>query len=544
MIKMQRRFNRSYHKPLSSTTRKFSEIMTTAIPEEILSAAKEYIVAGQFNAADAILSSLKQEYPLSKDVARLWCSLAMRTGRTAEVPTYAENIYAQSDSDFHKAHWAHVLGTAQFLLLDLTTAQTWFTDTLNRLMTLAKAGKVPPQREKSKIRPSDENVFVTGKAEQLLWSTCAELAKSNIQAFPYAGTLLGLVRNGCLLEFDKDLDIAVWMDSWESCCTALEQSGWARAPMRIEYANYRDYIHPELGITLDVCGLQREKRRITGGFSLPGYPDDYQRIAVFPSFDLIQQDTNYGTAWFPREPEKILTAFYGDWRTPNPHWDTVVSARNLENFTLLVRCYAYHRLAQHWLTGNLEKAWYYAHQIALKDPDDTIALRSRQWLEQVMIRLQREIPAWPTNRRQRRVYTRMVADLFHQGHINFLKAAQALGTHLTVCVVSDERVLQNKGKMPVMSQTERAAAVAACKYVDAVTTETLDKVTLAFMQRHGFDVYTFACGSEQERQDKYRLCKDLPSDMIQELAYTAGISTSTIVLRILESAKKNNREKP
>ena len=517
--------------------------MTSTIPKELLSTAKEHIVAGQFNAADAILQPLRNDHPLSSDVARLWCSLAMRTGRTAEVPTYAENIYAALQSDFHKAHWAHVLGTAHFMLLDLTAAQTWFIDTLNRLMTLAKAGKVPPQTEKNKISRSDENVFVSGKAEQLLWSTCAELAKSNIQAFPYAGTLLGLVRNGRLLEFDKDLDIAVWMDSWEACCAALEQSGWARAPMRIEYANYRDYIHPELGITLDVCGLQREKHRITGGFSLPGYPDDYQRTAVFPSIDLIQQDTKYGAAWFPREPEKILTAFYGDWRTPNPHWDTVVSARNLENFTLLVRCYAYHRLAQHWLTGNLEKAWYYAHQIALKDPDDTIALRSRQWLEQVMMRLKREIPTWPDNRRQRRVYTRMVADLFHQGHINFLKAARALGTHLTVCVVSDERVLQNKGKMPVMTQAERAAAVAACKYVDAVTTETLDKVTLVFMQQYGFDVYTFACGSEQERQDKYRLCEDLPPDMIQELSYTAGISTSTIVTRILEGTQ-NKRNKP
>lgn len=501
--------------------------------EELLLKAKEYIAAGQFNAADAILSPLKREHPLSKDVARLWCALAMRTGRAAEIPAYAASIYETIQSDFHKAHWAHVLGTTHFLLLDLTAAKTWFTDTLHRLMILAKAGKVPPNKEKDKINPSDENVFVSGKAEQLLWSTCAELAKLNIQAFPYAGTLLGLVRHGHLLDFDKDIDIAVWMESWEACCAALEQSGWAQAPMRIEYANYRNYSHPELGITLDVCGLQREDRRITGGFSLPEYPDDYQRVCVFPCFELATRDTAYGSAWFAQHPEKILTAFYGDWRTPNPHWDTVISALNLENFTLLVRCYAYHRLAQHWLTGNLEKAWCYAHQVALKDPDDTIALRSQQWLERAVTRLNREMPLWPRNQRHRRVYTRMVADLFHPGHANFLKAARALGTHLTVCVVSDERVLQNKGKMPVMTQAERAAAVAACKYVDTVTTETLDKVTLEFMQQHDFAIYTFACGSEQERQDKYRLCQGLPSGMIQELPYTPGISTSEIIQRIL-----------
>jgi len=191
---------------------------------------------------------------------------------------------------------------------------------------------------------------------------------------------------------------------------------------------------------------------------------------------------------------------------------------------------------QRWLSGELAKAWCYAHQIALKDPDDALALRSLQWMERAMMRLNREIPVWPRNQPQRRVYTRMVADLFHEGHVNFLQAARALGTHLTVCVVSDERVAENKGKLPVMKQAERAAVVAACKYVDAVMTDTLVSVTKEFMQQHGFDIYTFACASEQERLDKYKLCDSLPAEMIQELTYTSGISTSDLVMRILDGA--------
>ncbi len=512
--------------------------------EELLLKAKSLIAAGKFNDADAILDPLKIENPLSQDVARLWCSLAMRTGRATDVPAYAAKIYAHVQGDFHKTHWAHVLGTASFVLLDLPSAQAHFTDALNHLMALARTGKIPPQKEPVKLLQTEENVFVSGKAEQLLWTTCAQLARLDIPAFPFAGTLLGLVRNGCLLDFDKDLDIAVRMESWDACCAALEQAGWARSPMRIEYANYRDYVHPELGITLDICGLQARGKQIVGGFALPGYPDEYQRVSVFPKFDLTPRETDYGMVWFPRQPEKILTAFYGDWRTPNPHWDTVVSALNLESFTLLVRCYAYHRLIQRWLVGDLSKAWCYAHQIALKDPDDVLALRSRQWLERALIRLKREIPAWPINQRQIRVYTRMVADLFHEGHVNFLQTARALGTHLTVCVVSDERVVENKGKLPVMKQTERAAVVAACKYANAVITETPASVTLEFMQQHGFDIYTFACASEQERLDKYKLCESLPAEMIQELTYTSGISTSDLVMRILDGvgSKKANRK--
>lgn len=513
--------------------------MSTPLPEsdkKILASAKELLAAGKYNAADDVLEPLKNEYPLSPDVARLWCSLAMRTGRTVEVPAYAEKIYDHVSSDFHKAHWAHVLGTAQFLLLELSQAHAHFSDSLNHLMILAKAGKFPPQREKSLTRQSADNVFASGEAEELLWQTCAALAQAKIPAFPFAGTLLGLIRNGELLDFDKDLDIAVWMDSWQGCCAELEKAGWVRQTMRIDYANYRDYVHPELGITLDVCGLDKSGKKVIGGFALPGYPDDYQRISVFPPFDLIERNTAAGKIWFPRQPEIILNAFYGDWRTPNPNWDTVLSARNLQKLTLLVRCYGFHRLIQHWLLGNLSKTWCYAHQLALKDPDDVLALRSRQWMEWAMTRLKQALPVWPRSQTSRRVYTRMVADLFHEGHVNFLRAAKALGTHLTVCVVSDERVVENKGKLPVMKQAERAAVVVACEYVDEVMTETPATVSLEFMQQHGFDVYTFACASERERKDKYALCEGLPAAMIHELAYTPGISTSELVNRILDGA--------
>ncbi len=507
--------------------------------DELLVQAKGLLASGKYNDADKMLEPLREQYPLSQDVARLWCSLAMRTDRAAAVPDYAKQLYEHVQSDFHKAHWAHVLGTAYFILLDLATAQTYLSRALEHLIVLAKAGKIPPQRKKNQSTQAHENAFASGEAEKLLWRTCTYLAKNGITAFPYAGTLLGLVRDSKLLDFDKDLDIAVWMDSWQSCCTALESAGWAKQTIRIDYANYRDYVHPELGITLDVCGLQPRGKQIVGGFSLPDYSAEYQRVSVFPNFGLVQRDTEYGAVWFPQQPGIILRAFYGDWRTPNPNWDTVISALNLENFTMLVRCYAYHRLVQHWLLGDLGKAWCYAHQVILKDPDDILMLRSRQWLERAMMRLNRELPAWPKNQLQKRVYTRMVADLFHEGHVNFLLAAKALGTHLTVCVVSDERVVENKGKMPVMKQAERAAVVAACKYVDAVLTETPASVTPAYMQQHGFDIYTFACASEQERREKYELCSTLPAAMIHELSYTPGISTSDLLKRILEGASKS-----
>ncbi|GJL76701.1 MAG TPA: adenylyltransferase/cytidyltransferase family protein [Nitrosomonas sp.] len=502
-----------------------------------LQLAKQSIIEGNLSEAGRLLNTLKKQFPLSPDVARLWCSWAMRTDRTVEVPVYAEKIYLQAGSEAQKAHWAHLLGTAYFFLLDLESSQDYFGRAIHHLIALARAGKAPAERESRRKQETGDNVFTSGYAEQLLWSTCAKLAKHNLQAFPFAGTLLGLEREGKLLDFDKDIDIAIKMESFETCCQLLEENGWSYIPMRIAYRNYRDYIHDESGITLDVCGLeQRNAQQIVGGFSLPGYPADYQRVSVFPVFELKQRSTPQGDIWYPSQPEKILTAFYGDWRTPNPLWDTVISALNLEKFTLLVRCYAYHRLAKRWLSGDLVKAWSYAHQIALKDPDDTLALRSGQWLERIMTRTGREMPVWPQNRPQRRIFTRMVADLFHPGHVNFLQAARSLGTHLTVCVVSDQRVLENKGKLPVMTQAERVAAVSACKYVDRVITESPVNATVEFMRQQGFDIYTFASANDKERADKYQQCALLPEEMVRELDYTPGISTTEIVQRILKHA--------
>lgn len=505
---------------------------------ESLRQARNLIYSGNYVDAGKILNPLKKEHPLSPDVARLWCSLAMRSGHAVDVPAYAAEIYATVQGEFQKARWAQLMGTASFLQLDLATARAHFCKAINHLIALAKSGKAPAKQKKQDPTLSNqENLFASGKAEHLLWSTCAKLASQGIQAFPFAGTLLGIVRNEQLLDFDKDLDIAVWMESWEACCQALETMGWTRVPMGLDYSNYRDFVHSDMGITLDLCGLQHRKDdKIVSGFSLPNYPPNYQRVSVFPKFDLLERMTEFGKVWFPQSPEIILTAFYGDWRTPNPYWDTVISASNLEKFTLLVRCYAYHRLAQRWLSGDLAKAWSYAYQIALRDPDDLIILHSRQWLEKILSRLNQEIPAWPANRLQKRVYTRMVADLFHGGHVNFLREARALGTHLTVNVVSDARVFENKGKLPVMTQAERAAIVSACKYVDSVITDGPTDTTPEFMEKHGFAIYTFACASEEERIEKYKLCATLPPDMVKEISYTPDISTSDLVARILKGA--------
>ena len=129
------------------------------------------------------------------------------------------------------------------------------------------------------------------------------------------------------------------------------------------------------------------------------------------------------------------------------------------------------------------------------------------------------------------VYTKLVADLFHFGHVEFLRNARALGDRLVVHVVDDERVKAAK-RLPVMNQQERAAVVEACKYVDEVTLVGPKVITLDFMLKNQFHIYAVSFSSEKEKQTKLKHCGDLPSEMIGVLSYTEGISTTAIIDRV------------
>jgi rfaE bifunctional protein nucleotidyltransferase chain/domain len=74
-------------------------------------------------------------------------------------------------------------------------------------------------------------------------------------------------------------------------------------------------------------------------------------------------------------------------------------------------------------------------------------------------------------------------DLFHVGHIRYLRAAKALGDLLVVAVNSDSSVRKLKGKgRPVLAQKERVEILSAFSFVDYVTTfrePTVSRVLLA-----------------------------------------------------------------
>lgn len=66
-----------------------------------------------------------------------------------------------------------------------------------------------------------------------------------------------------------------------------------------------------------------------------------------------------------------------------------------------------------------------------------------------------------------RVYTGGTFDLFHLGHVNFLRKCSAIGD-VYVSLNTDEFIEAYKGQPPVMSYDERLAVLKSCKYVKEV----------------------------------------------------------------------------
>jgi glycerol-3-phosphate cytidylyltransferase len=68
-------------------------------------------------------------------------------------------------------------------------------------------------------------------------------------------------------------------------------------------------------------------------------------------------------------------------------------------------------------------------------------------------------------------------DLFHIGHLNILKHAAEHCDHLVAGVVSDEMLLQSKGRLPVIPLAERMEIVRSLRFVDDVHAEVVpDKI--------------------------------------------------------------------
>lgn len=132
------------------------------------------------------------------------------------------------------------------------------------------------------------------------------------------------------------------------------------------------------------------------------------------------------------------------------------------------------------------------------------------------------------------VYVIGVFDLFHRGHVEFLKKAKALGENLIVAVNGDEMVASYKRK-PYYAEEDRLEIIKSCKYVqDAFIIREYDNKK--YIEQYEIDAIVH--GNDWERASylqQIRVTDDYLKQQNAELVlipYTAGVSTSQIIKQI------------
>lgn len=134
-------------------------------------------------------------------------------------------------------------------------------------------------------------------------------------------------------------------------------------------------------------------------------------------------------------------------------------------------------------------------------------------------------------------YTSGVFDLFHIGHLNVLRQAKEKCDYLIVAVSTDELVQEYKKKTPVIPFEQRAAIVAAIKYVDEVVPQTNRDKIEAF-EKLKFDIMFVGDdwkGSEIFKKTDEYMRKQ--GGKVYYLKHTKGISST----QITEMLKKDNK---
>jgi len=134
------------------------------------------------------------------------------------------------------------------------------------------------------------------------------------------------------------------------------------------------------------------------------------------------------------------------------------------------------------------------------------------------------------------LYTGGTFDLFHAGHVEFLRQCSMIAKKVIVSLNTDEFIEEYKGKPPVMSYWERQEVLRACVWVDDVVPNTGNADSKPAILEAKADIV--AIGSDWARKDYYKQMQ-FTQDWLDEhnicllyIPYTIGISSTDIKNRL------------
>lgn len=118
------------------------------------------------------------------------------------------------------------------------------------------------------------------------------------------------------------------------------------------------------------------------------------------------------------------------------------------------------------------------------------------------------------HRQKKIILTGGVFDLFHIGHVRFLKECKALGDILVVTILGDKETTRRKGsRRPIVPEDQRAEIVESLKFVDFVFIFPTHPYNLEMLLRVNPNVLVF--GNQKTKELFFSLTKE--SDLVSKL---------------------------
>lgn len=239
-----------------------------------------------------------------------------------------------------------------------------------------KALKLQLENPTSKQDTPHKDDFKVEDAEKTMWKLLALMCENGVHMFPSSGTLLGIVRDGQLMSWDKDIDVGLPFSEMDRAVNIIKNNGWVEANNSFGYINPRAFIHQESGLTVDLVGftIDKETHKPLAGMWIAGIPKEWNRLLQFENIKLVRKKDPFfkKDIWFPEDPECFLETVYGNWKVPDKDFDSVVRAKNLISFSYLAKCFAYSRIFSSWQKGNYRHAKILAKDVYDKEPNDIL----------------------------------------------------------------------------------------------------------------------------------------------------------------------------
>jgi len=135
-------------------------------------------------------------------------------------------------------------------------------------------------------------------------------------------------------------------------------------------------------------------------------------------------------------------------------------------------------------------------------------------------------------KKKTRIYSDMAADIFHRGHVEFLKKISKLhkNSHIIIGIHSDKCITKYKRK-PIFCMKDRIEIIKSCKFVDEVIKNAPLSITTNFLKIHKIDIVVH--GNDMTdflKKHNYKIPIDL--GIMKTVPRWKGISTTKIIKKI------------